>query len=140
MTSIWMGYDERETEAFAVARRSIRRYAPDVPIQALCLDDLRDVGLYRRPTSHKDGKLWDDISGAPMSTQFAISRFLTPLLAGSGWAVFMDCDVMCVEDINKLFDELDPRYAIMCVKHPNYVPPDTIKMDGQEQTRYLRKN
>src|SRR5690242_12332845 len=90
--SIYIGYDPRESEAFAVCRHSIQRFAPDIPIHAICLDDMRAAGLYWRPTSQRDGKLWDDISDAPMSTEFAISRFLTKELAGEGWALFMDCD------------------------------------------------
>jgi hypothetical protein len=140
MRSLWLGYDEREAEAFAVARRSFRRHAPGVPIQALCLDDLREAGLYRRPTSHKDGMLWDDISEAPMSTQFAISRFLAPVLAGTGWALFADCDVMAVKSLDALWAQLDPSKAVMCVQHENYTPPDKVKMDGQLQTLYARKN
>jgi lipopolysaccharide biosynthesis glycosyltransferase len=75
-----------------------------------------------------------------MSTEFAISRFLTKELAGKGWALFMDCDVLIRRDLNYLMQEADPRYAVMCVQHPNYVPPETTKMDGQLQTLYARKN
>jgi lipopolysaccharide biosynthesis glycosyltransferase len=138
--SIYIGYDERESEAFAVCRHSIARHSPDIPVHAIEIDDVRDAGLYYRPTSRKDGRLWDDISEAPMSTAFAISRFLTPILARDGWALFIDCDMMARTDINELFDMADKRYAVMCVKHPNYVPPETIKMDGQLQTLYRRKN
>jgi lipopolysaccharide biosynthesis glycosyltransferase len=87
-----------------------------------------------------DGKLWDDISGAPMSTEFAITRFLVPhLVRYEGWAVFMDCDMLVRTDIAKLFEEADPQYAVMCVKHV-YEPPEGVKMDGQAQMRYARKN
>ena len=79
--SIWIGYDAREAEAFGVCRYTLRHHAPGVPIGAVELDDVRDRGWYRRPTSRKDGRLWDEISEAPMSTEFAISRFLTPHLA-----------------------------------------------------------
>lgn len=143
--SIWLGYDPRETEAFAVCRRTLRRFAPGVPIHAVVLDELRDAGLYRRPVSRRklpDGnqQLWDDISDAPMSTEFAVSRFLTPRLAGTGWALFMDCDILARAPLSELFDALDDRYAVQCVQHPNYVPPDAVKMDGQMQTLYARKN
>jgi hypothetical protein len=138
--SIWVGYDARETEAFVVCRRSLRRHAPGVPIHALVLDELKDAGLYRRPTSTRDGRLWDDISDAPMSTEFAISRFMTPKLAGAGWALFMDCDILARANLSALFAQCDDKYAVMCVKHANYTPPDQIKMDGQLQTLYERKN
>lgn len=139
MNRIFLGYDSRETEAFVVARRSMRRYAPGTPIDAICIDDMRDLGLYRRPTSRRDGRLWDDISDAPMSTEFAISRFLTPHLAKSGWALFADCDVLARAPLNDLFTQADPKYAVMCVKH-KHEPKLGLKMDGQEQTRYARKN
>lgn len=140
MRTVWIGYDARESEAFAVCRYSLRRRSGSIPIQALCLDDLRDAGIYRRPTSRRDGKLWDDISDAPMSTEFAISRFLTPHLAGSGWAMFLDCDMLFMADVHHMFASLDKSKAVYCVQHPNYTPPDQVKMDGQMQTLYARKN
>jgi len=39
----------------------------------------------------------------------------------------------------KLFDQLDPRYAVMCVKH-RHEPAEGVKMDGQVQSQYHRKN
>ena len=33
----------------------------------------------------------------------------------------------------------DDQYALMCVKH-DYVPKDSVKMDGQKQVAYPRKN
>lgn len=137
--SIWIGYDPRESEAFAVCRHSLRHHTHGMPINPLDLSELRRAGLYTRPTSLKEGKLWDDISEAPMSTEFAISRFLTPILAPSGWALFMDCDVLALDDLTDLFRFADPSKAVMCVKH-QYQPASDTKMDGQEQTRYARKN
>lgn len=138
--SIFLGYDSRETEAFVVARRSMRRFASGIPIDAICLDDMRDLNLYYRPTENRHGKLWDVISEAPMSTEFAISRFLTPYLAkGQGWALFADCDVLARAPIHELFAMADPNKAVMCVKH-QHEPSPGVKMDGQMQTRYARKN
>jgi hypothetical protein len=137
--SIFVGYDPRETEAFAVCRHSLRRFAPGVPIHALVLDELRDAGLYRRPTSRRDGKLWDVISEAPMATEFACSRFLIKELADTDWAIFMDCDFLARGSLQPLFDRLDTRYAAMVVKHA-HIPTAKTKMDGQVQTRYARKN
>lgn len=139
MTQIFLGYDPRETEAFVVARRSLRRNSFGSPIHPIDLAELRRIGLYTRPTSIVDGKLWDDISEAPMSTEFAISRFLTPILAKDGWAIFMDCDVIARRNLASMVAEFDPSKALMCVQH-DYEPAETVKMDGQEQTRYARKN
>lgn len=152
-TSIWIGYDPREAEAYGVARHSFRRNSVGVPIYGLCLHDLREMGLYTRPTSRRvvtkagpDGKtetsssvLWDDISGAPMATEFAISRFLVPLLARRGLALFVDCDVLALADVSELFRNYDYSKAVMCVQH-DYKPAETTKMDGQVQTAYTRKN
>jgi len=138
--TVWMGFDPREATAFAVARFSLhRRTKAPIKVNGLVLDDLRARGLYTRPTSIKEGRLWDDISQAPMSTEFACSRFLVPHLAESGWALFMDCDMLVRTDIEKLFAQCDRSKAVMCVKH-HYEPAEGIKMDSQVQTRYLRKN
>ncbi|RWB85926.1 MAG: hypothetical protein EOQ52_20465 [Mesorhizobium sp.] len=138
--SIWIGFDRREAEAYAVCRHSINRHliAP-IPANGLVLDDLRRKGLYWRPTGRRDGRLWDEISQAPMATEFACSRFLVPLLAKSGWALFMDCDMLVRCDLQKLFALADPTKAVMVVKH-DHQPRERVKMDGQAQTRYARKN
>ncbi|RPJ39781.1 MAG: hypothetical protein EHM35_01485, partial [Planctomycetaceae bacterium] len=101
LKNVWIGWDPRDAEAFAVARHSIRRRSGHIPVHAVVLDDLRRSGLYYRPTSKRNGRLWDDISDAPMSTEFAISRFFVPHLATAfqssrtGWALFVDADVLC---------------------------------------------
>lgn len=140
--SIVVGYDPRPLEAqgFAVARSSIkRRLTVHVPVRGLKLAELRRLHLYTRPTEMRGGRLWDVISGAPMSTEFAISRFLVPFLAQSGWALFVDCDVMARANLMGLFDQGDPSKACMVVKH-DYTPSAATKMDGQAQTSYPRKN
>lgn len=142
--AIFIGFDPRETAAFAVCRHSIqRRLSFHVPIKGIVLDEMRERGLYRRPTEVRDGKLWDVISDAPCATEFSISRFLTPILAtDSGpaeWALFLDCDMMARADLGELFAQADPQYAVMCVKHV-HEPPEGVKMDNQIQTRYARKN
>src|SRR3990167_4453110 len=81
--SIWIGYDPRETDAYLVTCASIRRYWPDAPIQPLVLSRLQVEGFYQRPWRREGSRLVDVISDAPMSTEFAISRFLVSILAGS---------------------------------------------------------
>lgn len=144
--SVWIGYDSRETAAFAVARVSaaMRCSLKAVPISGIMLDDVRSRGLYWRPTEKRNGKLWDVISGAHMSTEFAISRFLTPRLAvQGGLALFMDCDMLVRGNLMRMFEELHERRgedrALWCVKHKHEPTSDT-KMDGQLQTAYGRKN
>ena len=138
--SIWIGFDGRESDAFAVARRSAERSAfQPIPVRGVVLSILRERGLYTRPTSRRDGRLWDDISEAPMATEFACSRFLTPHLAGHGMALFMDADMLVRGNLSRLFALADPDKAVMVVKH-DHQPPEGIKMDGQMQLRYARKN
>jgi len=147
--SVWIGWEPREAAAFAVARHSIRRHQAARLTRSfgLVLSALRGSGLYTRPTSRRGGQLWDNISDAPMATEFACSRFLVPHIARTmneangrpRWAVFMDCDMLVRCDIQRLFDACEQSKAVMVVKH-NHQPEATVKMDGQLQTRYARKN
>ncbi len=138
--SIFIGWDPREAAAYAVARHSLqRRLSQPIPVRGLLLEDVVSLGLYRRATLRRDGRLWDAISDAPMSTEHANARFLAPHLAGEGWVLFMDGDMLVLDDLAPLFDELDPAKALYCVKH-QFDPPAEVKMDGQIQTRYARKN
>jgi lipopolysaccharide biosynthesis glycosyltransferase len=83
--------------------------------------------------------MWDVVSDAPMSTQHANARFFVPMLAKEGWALFVDGDVMFRSNVCRLFDKLDPAKAVYCVHH-RHAPNSTVKMDGQTQTQYKRKN
>lgn len=146
MWSLWIGWDPHEVAAFDVARLSARRTCSfqGMPIRGVVLEHLRRHGLYNRPTSVKAGVerdiLWDDISQAPMSTEFAISRFFVPMLCPTGgFAMFMDCDVMVRANIAQLMQSLTGEYAVYCVKH-RHEPTRRTKMDGQIQTNYARKN
>ncbi len=97
-------------------------------------------GLYVRKQSEVAGVQWDDVSGAPVSTDFALARFWVPAIAGAaGWALFCDCDFMWRADVGELFAQANPKYAVMVVKH-QHAPPESKKMDGQVQTQYARKN
>jgi hypothetical protein len=143
--SAWIGYDPREDAGFAVARESFRHYCNlPVPVYGLLLDDLIAGGLYRRPIEMRASAadkpiMWDVVSDAPMSTEHACARFFMPLLAQSGWALFIDGDVMFRGDPSSVFLHLDKSKALYCVHH-NYEQAVGLKMDGQAQTRYGRKN
>ena len=141
MLDVFIGWDPRETIAADVCRFSIlnRTNNNTVNVHDIRLDEIREKGLYNRRHDQRDGQLWDEISNAPMSTEFAISRFLTPLIANTDWAVFCDCDFLWLDDINHLLALADEKYAVMCVKH-HHVPSETHKMDAQAQTKYHRKN
>src|SRR3990167_8140371 len=144
--SRWIGFDPREASAFAVARHSIRaRTNAPLSINGIVLSHLRKRGLYTREMEVRPGSaghniLWDVISEAPCATEFAISRFLTPHLAKTGLALFMDCDMLVRADLMGLFRQAEyTDYAVMCVKHKP-MRAAAYKMDGQYQTTYNRKN
>lgn len=143
--SVWVGFDPRETAAFAVARMTCKMHMTrPVTIRGLVLSKLQSGGLYRRPMEMRASAadrpvMWDVISGAPQSTEHANSRFLVPYLAGGGWAIFTDGDVLFRSNVCRLLESLDTRYAVYCVKHDYSAKPGT-KMDGQVQTSYGRKN
>jgi lipopolysaccharide biosynthesis glycosyltransferase len=64
------------------------------------------------------------------------------MLAKSGWALFLDCDILCRGSLARLFELVhwNTTKAVYCVKH-NHVPKgQVVKMDGQAQTLYARKN
>ena len=128
MNNIYIGWDSREDIAYTVAKHSMEMMSRDVNVKPLKLHELRDDGIYTRSV---------DKLG---STEFTFTRFLVPYLNDyKGWALFTDCDVLALDDMNKLFELADDKYALMCVKH-DYTPSETMKMDGQQQTIYPRKN
>lgn len=141
MFNVMIGYETRLPLQYMVAARSLaEKVSHAVNISPILLPDLIAQGLYYRPMSKVNGNLSDHISGAPMSTEFAISRFFIPLLNKyQGWTLFCDSDFLFRDDVLKLMELAHPKYAVMCVKH-QYEPIEATKMDGQAQTRYRRKN
>lgn len=139
--SIFIGYDEREADAYAVCRRSlIRRSESPLHIQPLVLSSLQSSGLYRRTWREENGQRIDQLDGRPFSTDFAFTRFLVPSLTQyRGWAMFVDCDFVFLDDVTQLFAQRDPSKAVM-VCQQTHKPAEGVKMDGQIQTTYPRKN
>ena len=129
MTSnVFVGYDTREDIAYQVCEFSIKRFNANVAITPLVQHELRQKKIY-----------WREIDKLA-STEFTFTRFLVPhLMNFKGWALFIDCDIVFLEDVNNLFSLADDRYAVMCVKH-EFNPKPGLKMDGQVQTVYPRKN
>jgi len=136
---VFIGYDHREHRAAEVAAASLRRVTNGgIAPTFLKAHKLREMGLLTRPVDDR-GQRYDIVSNAPASTEFAVSRFLTPLLAQEGWALFVDCDVVFREDPRNMLMYADPRQAVHAVQH-EWLLDTTPKMDGQVQTRYPRKN
>lgn len=157
---IFIGSDDREAAAFDVALDSLYAHTRcPLMVTEIYAPALELLGLLRRPVTRiskgrglviRDGRverrtvaaagmLWDDISGAPMSTQFANARFLAFILGQQRWSVFMDPDVVVLADILELFKHADDRYAVMVAQH-GALEHYGRKMDGQVQLPYFRKN
>ena len=124
---IFIGYDPREAIAFNVLAHSIQRRASQpVAVAPVMLSQLGPL-------------MWRERHPL-QSTDFSFSRFLVPYLCGfEGWAMFMDCDMLMLDDIANLWALRDDRYAVMCVHH-NHIPEEETKFLGQPQTRFEKKN
>ena len=127
MIRVFIGYDSAEAVAFSVLERSINARASEpVAVAPVMLSQVR--GVFSRPHN------------SLQSTEFSFSRFLVPWLAGyEGWAVFMDCDMLMLDDVAKLWKLRDERYAVQVVKH-THVPKEDVKFLGHTQTKYEKKN
>ena len=139
--SVFIGYDSREPEAYEVAKASLLKHAT-MPVHVQKLDErmLRHAGLYARAWTTEGNQKIDANDGKPFSTEFSFTRFLVPsLMQWEGWALFVDCDWLFRADIAELLSEMDDSKAVMVCKQ-NYQPKTDIKMDGQVQQRYFRKN
>lgn len=124
MNRVFIGYDSREDIAYQVLKYSIEKHAK-TPL------DIRPLKL-----SELDFKRHDPLA----STEFTFTRFLVPSLCGyKGTALFMDCDMVALTDLNEVFELDMTDYAIRCVKH-DHRPTTAVKMDGKVQTSYPRKN
>ena len=128
---VFVGYDTREDISFQVCEHSILRHnvgIDTVNIEPLIQNDLRKRNLY-----------WREVDKLG-STEFTFTRFLIPALMDyKGWALFCDSDIVFLENVSKLFELVDDKYAVMCVQH-EHNPQVGLKMDGQQQFQYPRKN
>ena len=124
---VFIGFDRREAVAFNVLAHSIQtRSSVPVAIAPLMLSQLR--GFFSRERHPLQ------------STDFSFSRFLTPYISGyRGFSIFMDCDMLMLDDICRLWSLCDERYAIQVVKH-DHRPKEDRKFLGEPQSKYEKKN
>ena len=121
MIDIVVGFDQREAVAYHTFCQSvISRTSQPVRFTPLVAHGLE---------GRKDG-----------SNDFIYSRFLVPNLMGyRGWAIFADGDMVCREDIAKLWAMRDSKYAVMVAKH-QYKTMFSSKYLGNKNEDYPRKN
>lgn len=129
LISLFIGYDARERCATNVLIDSLYQLTSQpLAITPLVTPQLESIGIFSRQRDPKQ------------STDFSFTRFLVPYLMGyQGWAIFMDCDMLCRGDIAELWQQRDDRYAVMCVKH-DHQPNESIKFQGEVQSAYPKKN
>ena len=97
---VFVGWDSREDIAFQVAKHSIQKHNPNVKVYPLKLPTLQELGIYTRGVDAK------------ASTEFTFSRFFVPMLTGyKGWALFIDCDFLCLTDIKELFRNITVKLS-----------------------------
>jgi lipopolysaccharide biosynthesis glycosyltransferase len=126
MIPVFVGYDPRESVAYhAFCQSILARSSEPVSFSPLALNTLK----LDYKEKHGDG-----------SNQFIYSRFLVPHLQNyQGWAIFADGDMVCLDDIAKLWAMRDDKYAVMVVKH-DYKTRHPVKYLGAKNEDYPRKN
>jgi lipopolysaccharide biosynthesis glycosyltransferase len=122
---VFVGYDPREAVAYHVCVNSIIRHASQpvciVPLALNLFNDYKET--------HTDG-----------SNQFIYSRFLVPhLMDYSGWAIFIDGDMIVRSDIVELWNLQNSYNDVMVVKH-DYKTRMPVKYLGARNEDYPRKN
>jgi len=127
MIRLFIGYDSDVVAPWHVLTHSIlARASQPISFVPLALNNLREL-------------MWRERDPL-QSTQFSFSRFLTPYLSAyEGWSLFLDNDMLFLDDVAKLWALRDERYAVMCVQH-THQPHETTKFLGAPQTAYGKKN
>lgn len=136
---VFIGYDHRQPVSYNVLHQSIiTRSSKPVSITPLCLPQLpfKRQGL----------------------TPFTFSRFLVPWLCDyQGWALFLDIDMLLLDDISKLFYYANEKYSVMvsknekrfewasailfnCEKNKILTPEYCEKADGLHQISWCKED
>jgi lipopolysaccharide biosynthesis glycosyltransferase len=123
--TVFVGYDPDEAVAFHVCVNSIIRHATKpINIVPLALNLLNDY-----TETHQDG-----------SNAFTYLRFLVPhLMAYQGHAIYIDGDMVVLDDISKLDQLFSDTFAVQVIKH-DYHTTQPIKYFGTKNENYPRKN
>lgn len=135
MIRVVLGYDEREAVAMHTCTSSILRRASK-PVSFTYLAPNQLIADYVETHVAGSGLIKD---GYGPSNAFIYSRFLVPWLFGyEGWAVFLDGDMICKDDIVHLWQLRDPSKAVQVVRH-EYQTRHPVKYLGQPNEDYPRK-
>ena len=125
VADIVVGFDQKESVAYHTFVQSVIEKST-IPTRFMPLS-IGSLTNYKE--THKDG-----------SNDFIYSRFLVPYLMNfDGWAIYADGDMVCLEDIKKLWDLRDDKFAVQVVKH-DYKTKIKTKYWGNKNEDYPRKN
>ena len=125
VVDIVVGFDQREAVAYHVFTQSVIEKS-SIPVRFLPLN-INLLSNYEE--KHLDG-----------SNDFIYSRFLVPhIMSFQGWAIYADGDMICLEDIKKLWDLRDSKFAVQVIKH-DYKTKISNKYWGNKNENYPRKN
>ena len=98
-----VGFDQREAIAYHVF------------VQSVIQKSSNPISFY--PLSNNSLSFYNEIH-TDRSNAFTYSRFLTPYLMNyQGWAIYLDGDMVCQEDISLLWSLRDSSKAVQVVKH-----------------------
>lgn len=127
--AIYVGYDPKESISWHVLVQSLME-TTSYPLSIKPVNLRNYTSIYTRTHDEKQ------------SNEFSFSRFLVPYLMNySGFALFMDCDMLVRSDVKEIFElalQNDDK-AVHVVKH-DYTPTNDVKYLGQKQYAYPRKN
>lgn len=136
---VFIGADWREPGAIHVATKTLARVS-GLDAELLDVNVLQAKGLLTRLRDERTMREYDLVSNEHYSTRFNVARFLTPILCQSGMALFTDCDMVFYRDPREMMPRTyGSEKAVWVVKH-QHDPSSSIKMAGQAQRAYARKN
>lgn len=102
MITCYVGYDPRESLAYHAYCQSVITHTSE-PVAF--------IPLHRPMLANFDGQ-------RDGTNAFIFSRFLVPSLMGfDGWALFVDGDMVVLDDLAKLWALRDDKYAVQVVQH-----------------------
>lgn len=123
MIPIYIGYDDRQAIAYHICCNSILRHS-SVPVRFIPLKNNLFVNTNKNDSS----------------TTFNYLRFLVPYLENyKGWSIYLDSDILVLDDIGKLYDLRNKKYSVMVAKH-NYKTKFNKKFFSNNNKDYPRKN
>ena len=120
-----VGFDQREAIAYHVF------------VQSVIQNSNNPVSFY--PLSKNSLSFYNE-TRSDRSNAFTYSRFLTPFIMNfEGWAIYLDGDMVCQEDISLLWKLKDSKKAVQVVKH-EYKTKSNKKYLNNVNIDYPKKN